>query len=170
MNLSRSLLRALSGALLLWSSIAPGAAVELKETETLSVTHDVAKLPPVAQRVPEEPLIVRRDGLEPGRHGGDLDTLIPRAKDARLINVWGYARLVGYDDKLEVVPDILRDMEVEDGRIFTLHLRKGHKWSDGQPFTTEDIRYWWEDIVHEPKLSPSGADPFMPAARNRSSR
>ena len=30
------------------------------------------------------------------------------------------------------------------------------KWSDGQPFTTEDFRYWFEDVAKNPKLSPSG--------------
>ena len=37
-----------------------------------------------------------------------------------------------------------------------LHLRKGHKWSDGQPFTTEDFRYWFEDVAQNNHLSPSG--------------
>ena len=29
----------------------------------------------------------------------------------------------------------------------TLHLRPGHKWSDGQPFTTADVQFWWDDII-----------------------
>ena len=41
----------------------------------------------------------------------------------------------------------------------TLHLREGHKWSDGAPFTSEDIRYWWEDIVGEKQLGGSQAHP-----------
>ena len=36
----------------------------------------------------------------------------------------------------KLVPDILQAFEVEEGRIFTFHLRPGHKWSDGKPFTT----------------------------------
>lgn len=137
--------------------------LELKETETLGRTHDVSTLPPVAERLPKQPLVVdlKAKGREPGTPGGDLETLIGRAKDARLINVWGYARLVGYDDKLNIVPDILESVEVEDDRVFTLRLREGHKWSDGAPFTSEDIRYWWEDIVGEPSLTPAGPAPFM---------
>ena len=75
--------------------------------------------------------------------------------------VYGYARLVAYNEKLELVPDILKDVEVEDGRIFTLHLRKGHRWSDGEPFTSEDFRYWWEDVVNNEKLSPTGPPPEL---------
>ena len=58
---------------------------------------------------------------------------------------------------LELVPDILKDVEVEDGRIFTLHLRQGHRWSDGQPFTSEDFRYWWEDVANNDAAQPDRA-------------
>lgn len=144
-------------------AVGAAGAVEPKETETLGRTHDAASLPPVAERLPKQPLVVDLSarGRTPGRHGGDISTLIGRARDVRLINVWGYARLVGYDEDLNLVPDILADVEIEDDRIFTLHLREGHKWSDGAPFTSEDIRYWWEDIVGEPSLTPSGPAPFM---------
>jgi peptide/nickel transport system substrate-binding protein len=136
----------------------PLAALELKETPGLDPS-----LPPVAERVPSEPLIVDLEatGRTVGKHGGRIDTLIGRAKDVRLINVWGYARLVGYNEELELVPDILEDVEVEDGRIFTLHTREGHKWSDGHPFGAEDIRYYFEDVVSNEELTPSGLPPFL---------
>ncbi|MGX1309382.1 peptide/nickel transport system substrate-binding protein [Amorphus suaedae] len=134
----------------------------LKETPTLSRTHPEG-LPPIAERIPEDPLIVDlpKDGRETGIAGGDIETLIGRSKDVRLINVWGYARLVGYTEDLDLVPDILADVDVEDGSSFTLHLRKGHKWSDGKPFTSEDFRYYWEDIINNKELTPSGPPPFM---------
>src|SRR5262249_46670488 len=56
----------------------------------------------------------------------------------------------------ELKPDILESYEAKDDRIFTLHLRKGHKWSDGQPFTTEDFRYFWEDVANNKEVSPAG--------------
>jgi peptide/nickel transport system substrate-binding protein len=135
---------------------------KLKETPTLSRTHPEG-LPPIAERIPEDPLVVDlpATGRETGIPGGDIETLIGRSKDVRLINVWGYARLVGYTEDLELVPDILADVEVEDGSSFTLHLRKGHKWSDGKPFTSEDFRYYWEDIVNNKELTPSGPPQFM---------
>jgi len=136
------------------------ATPEPVETPTLSRTHE--NLPPVAERIPEEPLVLDLEamGREIGRHGGDIHTLIGRAKDMRLINVWGYARLVGYDDNLSLQPDILESIDVEDGRVFTFHLRKGHKWSDGHPFTSEDLRYYFEDVATNTELSPT-PPPFL---------
>ncbi|WP_420393265.1 ABC transporter substrate-binding protein [Acuticoccus sp.] len=132
----------------------------LVETPTLSRTHE--GLPPIEERVPDEPLVVdlSAKGREEGVHGGDLDTLIGRAKDVRLVNVWGYARLVGYDEDFALRPDILRAVDEEEGRAFTLHLRRGHRWSDGEPFTAEAFRYWFEDVLTNAELTPT-PDTFM---------
>ena len=62
-----------------------------------------------------------------------MRTLIGSQKDIRLMTIYGYARLVGYDEKLNFQPDILESFDVEEDRIFTFKLREGHKWSDGQP-------------------------------------
>ena len=154
------------GALVLPAAMRADAAGEvpkLIETTTLRHTHAGVNLPPIDERVPQEPLVVNLEakGRVAGRHGGDIDTLIGRAKDARLVNAWGYARLVGYDEQLQLKPDILKAVDNQDDRVFTLHLRKGHKWSDGAPFTAEDFRYWWEDVANNDKLSPAGPPHFM---------
>jgi peptide/nickel transport system substrate-binding protein len=104
---------------------------------------------------PEEPRVLH-DIPKIGRPGGELRMLVGRARDTRLLHVYGNARLVAYDLDLKLVPDILKAFEVEGGRVFTFHLRKGHRWSDGHPFTTEDLRFWWEDVALDPKLSPTG--------------
>ena len=75
--------------------------------------------------------------------------------------VYGYARLVGYNNNYELEPDILEKVDVAGGRIFTFHLRKGMHWSDGEPFTSEAFRYWWQDIANNPELSPSGPPSFL---------
>ena len=130
----------------------------LVETPMLRSAVEAGKLPPVQQRVPATPLVVKLDGprSEIGKHGGTLNMLIGRSRDVRMLTVYGYARLVGYDRKLGIVPDILQSIEVEKGRVFTLKLRRGHKWSDGQPFTAEDFRYYWQDVANNRQLSPTG--------------
>jgi peptide/nickel transport system substrate-binding protein len=134
----------------------PGAVLPATLVEPPMLRADVAsgKLPPIQKRLPQPPLVVEVE--KAGKHGGTLHSLIGRARDTRLLVVYGYARLVGYDRKLELVPDILESFEVKDGRVFTLKLRKGHRWSDGQPFTAEDFRYYWEDVASNSELSPSG--------------
>ncbi len=119
---------------------------------------EARQLPPLAERIPAEPSVVdlAAVGGVSGQYGGTLRTLMAYSKDARLITVYGYARLAAYDRNLEIVPDILADVDVEDGRVFTLRLRRGHRWSDGHPFTSEDFRYWWMDVALDDQLSPAG--------------
>ncbi len=128
--------------------------------EVPSLADDVAakKIPAVADRLPSEPLVVnlKELGSKPGKHGGSIRMLFGKQKDIRMMTVYGYARLMGYDHNLVLRPDILKSIDIADRRIFTLHLRPGHKWSDGQPFTSEDFRYFWEDVVLNKKLFPGG--------------
>ena len=140
---------------------------DLRETPSLIGEVRAQRLPPVKNRIPERPLIVSlavggaQYGLSAGRHGGELRTLIATPRDMRYMVVYGYARLVGRNRALALVPDILEKVDVEEDRIFTLHLRPGHKWSDGRLFTTEDFRYYWEDVANNPKLSPGGLEPEL---------
>ena len=135
-------------------AVPDGASAELRESPSLKGDVGDGKLPPVEQRVPEEPAVAELETI--GTPGGELRMLMGGPKDTRMMVVYGYARLVAYTPSLKLVPDILKSIEVEDNRIFTLHLRKGHKWSDGQPFTSEDFRYWFEDVAQNKHLSPSG--------------
>ena len=145
-------------ALLIWL-LAGSAAAGPVETPMLAGAVAAGELPPVAERLPDEALRVdlAAKGRAPGRHGGRLRMFMKRAKDVRYLSAYGYARLAGYDHTYEIVPDLLRDIEVSpDGRSVTLHLRKGHRWSDGNDFTAEDFRYWWEDVALNEELSPKG--------------
>ncbi len=111
-------------------------------------------LPPIADRLPEHPAVA--DMPAQGKQGGELTTLLASARDMRQISYYSYARLICYDRNYNLVPDILESWEDDKDKVFTLHLRKGMKWSDGEPFTTEDFRYYWEDVANNKELSPSG--------------
>ncbi len=140
--------------------VSPPATAQPVPIEPPSLEAAVAagSLPPVAERLPVEPVVVAMDRpyQSVGRHGGDLRVLMRRARDTRVIYVYTYARLVAITPELELEPDLLAEVEVEEGRRFTLRLRPGHRWSDGHPFTAEDFRYWWEDKANNPTLSPFG--------------
>lgn len=68
-----------------------------------------------------------------------------------LIRYQAYEPLVRFTpDWSGVEPNVAESYEVnDDSTVYTFHLRKGMKWSDGHPFTTEDIRFWYEDIFQD---------------------
>ncbi len=139
-------------------------AFAYSEAPSLAKKVAAGKLPPVEERLPFNPrkLNFKNLGLKIGKYGGSIRMLMARAKDARQMSVYGYSRLVGYHPKtFELEADILESFEVKEGRRFTFELRRGHKWSDGQPLTSEDFRYWWEDVANNKELSPVGPPKIM---------
>ncbi len=164
--MTRRLTRRETLALLAAGSAVPKATFAFTGSDFL----EGADLPPVDSRLPSVPRVVDIGELGgvPGRHGGDLRILIGSQRDVRLLPIFGYSRLIGFDRDLNFVPDILESFEVEDQRIFTFRLREGHRWSDGHPFTAEDLRYAWEDVILHPKLpgmplamKPDGIEPVF---------
>jgi peptide/nickel transport system substrate-binding protein len=154
--------RAFIGGLLLSplcdATLAANPLAALQETPMFDDRVKAGTLPPVARRIPEQPFVVRTfagdDG--PGRQGGQLTMLMVRTRDTVMMTVYSYTRLIVYDATFKLRPDILESYENKEDREFTFRLRAGHKWSDGHPFTTEDFRFFWEDIANNHDLSPSG--------------
>ena len=76
---------------------------------------------------------------------------------------WNGYRCCGHDKILfwdytgnKVVPNVAKSWKIsDDGRIFTVSLRKGMKWSDGHPFTADDFVFWYEDIYQNNDLVPA---------------
>ncbi|MEP7453760.1 ABC transporter substrate-binding protein [Phyllobacterium sp. SB3] len=128
------------------------------EPEFLSDRLKARSLPPLAERLPTRPRIIglKEMGRVPGRYGGTVRTIIGSAKDIRFMTIYGYARLVGYDENLVLQPDILEAFHEENDTIFTFTIREGHRWSDGSPLTVDDFRYWWEDVLLNKDLTPGG--------------
>lgn len=134
------------------------------EAPLLATKVSSGALPPEAQRLPQEPrkmVIDAQSGREPGKRGGTLRTLMAEQNDLRMMTVYGYARLVAFNRKLDLEADILAGYENQDNKVFTLRIRPGHKWSDGSPFTSEDFRYQWEDVIVSPEMARGGIDPAL---------
>jgi peptide/nickel transport system substrate-binding protein len=113
-------------------------------------------IPSVEERLPEEPLVVvpyDEIGVYGGRFTGI--SIGPEAGNSEWLSV-RHVNLVRFADDLQtIVPNMAKSYEWNDDYTeFTVTLRKGHKWSDGAPFTTEDILFWWEDIITNPDLFP----------------
>ncbi len=154
--------RALTTALLFGWMAGPALAADplpaLKETPMLADQVKSGALPPIDKRIPQQPWVVTQfaGGDGPGQQGGQLNMLVASARDTRLMTIYSYTRLIIHDPKFKLRPDILESYEEKDGREFTFKLRAGHKWSDGEPFTTEDFRFFWEDVANNKELSSSG--------------
>jgi peptide/nickel transport system substrate-binding protein len=106
-------------------------------------------LPSLANRLPSEPLVVAPyDSI--GKYGGTFDVLsnATEAGTSDFLSV-RHVNLVRYSDDLKtVVPNIAKDWKWNsDYTQLTFFLRKGHKWSDGEPFTAEDVKYWYDNIA-----------------------
>ena len=127
-----------------------------KEAPMLSELVKAGTLPPVDERLPKEPMIVQPVGGI-GRYGG---TLIDTHTDAGTGEFWmvaGNEGLLEIDmrDAATVLPNLAKSWEVsEDGKTITFHIREGVKWSDGVPFTTDDILFWWNDFMLNEELTP----------------
>lgn len=144
---------------LLASALVPGAAraafVDAKYFEPLIAS---GALPPLEQRLPKVPRIINlgKLGRQPGTHGGNVRMLIGGQRDIRFMPINSYARLIGYDEHFGFHADILERYEIEDGKVFTFRLREGHRWSDGSLLTSEDFRYFWEDVALNREIHKGG--------------
>ncbi|QND50621.1 ABC transporter substrate-binding protein (plasmid) [Phyllobacterium sp. 628] len=134
------------------------AADREREPEFLADRLRATSLPPLVQRLPKHPRIInmKEIGRVPGQYGGTVRTIIGSGKDIRFMTIYGYARLVGYDEHLVLRPDVLESFESENDTVFTFRIREGHRWSDGSPLTADDFSYWWNDVLLNADLTPGG--------------
>ena len=116
------------------------------------------QLPPVEQRVPQDPLVIKPLN-EIGKYGGTWRRGFTGPGDQ-----WnGFRSASGPDHVLfwdhsgeNVVPNIARGFEVQDGgKTFVIQLRRGMKWSDGTPFTADAFLFWYEDMFQNKELYPT---------------
>ncbi len=118
MKLRRRFVRVLAAAAILAGLATPwgAGAMELIEPPILAEAVARNELPPIAERLPDSPsrAAMSVEGQVAGEHGGTLTMLMGRAKEIRMMMVYGYARLVGYDPELNLVADIIESFEVED--------------------------------------------------------
>ncbi|TCK08628.1 ABC transporter substrate-binding protein [Marinobacterium mangrovicola] len=107
------------------------------------------ELPALANRIPQEPLVVVPYS-EVGRYGGVLDGISKATESGTsdLLSVRHVNLLRFSDDLSTVVPNVAKSWDWNDDYTeLTLKLREGHKWSDGAPFTAEDIVFWYNNLI-----------------------
>lgn len=124
------------------------------EVPMLKVKVAAGELPPVEERIPEEPLLVE-PYEEIGEYGGTLHvgtTGIAYAYDFGPIQDTP-SYLITPEGTF---PYLAKKWEFsKDGKTLTIYLRKGMRWSDGAPLTTEDVKFYWNDVFHNKDLTPA---------------
>jgi peptide/nickel transport system substrate-binding protein len=130
---------------------------QLKEAPQLTALVREGKLPPVEQRVPEEPLVLRPLRAV-GRYGGTWRRGFIGPGDVENGN------RINASDKLlfwdhtggTIVPSAAKSVTMsEDGKTYTVTLRRGMKWGDGAPFTADDFVFWFEDLYSDRNIVPT---------------
>ena len=117
-------------------------------------------LPPLADRLPSEPLVVV-PYASVGKHGGTFHAL-SNATEAGTSDFLStrHVNLVRYSDDLQtIVPNVAKSWSWNDDFTqLTFTLRAGHKWSDGAPFTSADVQFWYENLMMDANIYESAKD------------
>jgi len=156
----------------IWSTLleyeeATGKKIEkFSEAPMLRTKVAAGELPPVEERLPEEPFVVE-PYEEIGEYGGTLNAVATAPMTWQAPSQIRSQMIADYTvDVKKAIPNIFKSWEYsKDMKTLTIHLRKGMKWSDGAPFTTEDCVFWWEDIAQNKELAPIMSKRFMPGGK-----
>lgn len=121
------------------------------ESPMLAAKVEAGTLPPLEQRLPDDPFVIV-PAEEIGRHGGTLrcfgrDDSVVRSLEPPLI----------MDPQVSgILPNLAESWDYSDGgRVLTLQLRPGLKWSDGHPFISAAFLFWFQHILSNDELSPA---------------
>ena len=130
-----------------------------QEAPVLAEQVAAGTLPPLTERLPvAEDIMVVAPLEEVGQYGGTWRGAFTGTADFHAYGRNVYEQILRWPRNPQdpVGPGIAKAWEFStDGTALTLHLRRGLKWSDGQPFTVDDIIFWWEDIELNPELTPA---------------
>lgn len=144
------------GASALVPTPALAQASKYKDAPMLADLVKAGKLPPVAQRLPEDPLVVETfESI--GQYGGVWRRGFLGPGDFNNYHRIVYDALVRYSpDGTKVEPKLASSVEPsQDFSTWTVKLRKGAKWSDGSPFTADDIMFWYNDVLLNKDITPA---------------
>jgi peptide/nickel transport system substrate-binding protein len=145
------------------ATVAPTAvpASKYKEAPMLAELVKAGKLPAVDARLPKNPIVMTGfDGV--GKFGGTWRRAFQGVSDT-----WGPTKVIDrawawFDKNLILQPRLLESWSVSaDGKVWTIKLRQGLKWSDGKAeYTTDDLDFWFKNELNNKKLTPGVQTPW----------
>ena len=149
------------------------ATGQYRESPMLTQLVASGELPPVDERLPVRPLVLEplaEAGETVGRYGGTLSVTGLDPNGDSFGAEWGDGGgfrsegLAFFDIAFRnFTPDVAESWEVSDDyTTMTVHLREGVRWSDGELVTTEDVAFWWNDIMLNESLTAKIPNYFAP--------
>jgi peptide/nickel transport system substrate-binding protein len=134
--------------------------VEVMESPMTADMVKAGTLPPLDERLPQNPLVISMPWQGPGKYGGRMrvahETWMGGNQEE---SMYGNSPLRYVDDGLGIDAGWAEKWEHNaDTSEWTFSIRKGLKWSDGAPFTVDDLLYWWEDLVLNPDQATNPPD------------
>ncbi|MBP2561382.1 peptide/nickel transport system substrate-binding protein [Neorhizobium galegae] len=153
----RTFLAGVGGAVALSVAGGTASAAATKEAPQLAALVKDGKLPPLAERLPKNPMVVK-PWEKIGTYGGTLRRGLRGSSDHNgILRMVGNQGLVRWNmDFTETLPNLAERWDVNaDASQFTFYLLKGVKWSDGHPFTADDVVFAIEDVVKNKDLYSS---------------
>ncbi len=138
-----------------------------KEAPDLAARVKSGELRKLADRLPANPVVVA-PVERAGRYGGTWRTALVGSEDRPWIQrtiAWeGLLRHSSGFDK--ILPNVAESYEVnDDATEYTFTLRQGMKWSDGKPFTADDVMFWYDDCFSNSDLTPEQDANFLVRGR-----
>jgi peptide/nickel transport system substrate-binding protein len=130
-------------------------AASYSEAPMLAEMVKAGTLPPVDERLPKNPMVV--EPVESiGEYGGTWHRAFLGQNDFHAFGRLIYESVIRWprnpSDALQ--PGLAEKWEWnDDGTELTLYFREGLKWSDGEPFTVDDVIFWWEDIENDTNIT-----------------
>jgi peptide/nickel transport system substrate-binding protein len=143
---------------LIFCPVMPAFAAEYAEAPSLKEKVAAGALPPLKDRLPANPLVITPVETV-GRYGGDWNmALVGGGSLSMLFRYQTYEPLVRYTpDWTGVTPNVAELFEGNaDSTVYTIRLRKGLKWSDGHPYTTADVKFWYDTVLTDRRIAVAG--------------
>jgi peptide/nickel transport system substrate-binding protein len=126
-----------------------------KEAPELAAQVTAGKLPKVADRIGQDPIVIKPIHGN-GKYGGTMHKAFIGTADGtafRFLN--GPDAQLWYDPTgAKVIPWMARSFDLSaDGKVLTIQMRRGLRWSNGDPVDADDVIFWYQDMYLNKEIS-----------------